>query len=92
MPFYFVEVTPEQSQAMEDQFFRKQYEKSKNMDEIAYHFREARIQRGLTQEEVARRAGTTQSAVSRFESGSRGASIDLAARLAKALGTQLKLG
>ena len=92
MPFYFVEVAPELTQAMEDRFFRKQYEKSLNMNEIAQCFRTARRQRGLTQEEVAVKAGTTQSAVSRFESASRGASIDLAARLARALDSQLTLG
>lgn len=92
MSFYFFEGSPEQAKAMEDQFFRRQYEKSMNMEEISKKFKAARKERGLTQEEVARRAGTTQSAVSRFESASRGASINLLARLAKALGSRVELG
>ncbi len=48
----------------------------------------ARVRRraGLTQAELAKRMGTTQSAVSRLESGGAGATVDLLERVAKAIG------
>jgi transcriptional regulator with XRE-family HTH domain len=53
----------------------------------------ARIATGLTQSEVAARAGTTQSAIARLESGARRHSPSIATlqRYAKALGYRVEL-
>ena len=52
---------------------------------------DARSRRGMTQTEIARRAGTTQSAIARFESGKSNPTLDFAARLSKAVGAKLEV-
>jgi predicted transcriptional regulator len=51
----------------------------------------ARIAAGLTQAEVAARAGTTQSAIARLEGGSVSPSIETLRKYAKAVGKRLKV-
>lgn len=46
----------------------------------------ARVQAGLTQEELARRLGTTQPAVARLESGTRLPTVETLQKLARVLG------
>lgn len=61
-----------------------------------YQFRRvligARIAAGLTQEELARSMGTTQSALSRLESGSQVPTLDTLCRLAAILGIDFTIG
>lgn len=52
---------------------------------------DARNKRGMTQAEIARRAGTTQSAIARFESGRTNPTLDFATRLSGALGAKLTI-
>jgi uncharacterized protein len=51
--------------------------------------REARTEAGLTQAEVARRAGVTQSVISAYESGDREPSLPTLVRLVEATGGEL---
>lgn len=51
--------------------------------------REARKRVGLTQRELAERAGTTQSAIARLESGGTAPSFDLVLRLVRLCGLDL---
>ncbi len=51
--------------------------------------REARERRGLTQQQLARRLGRTQSMVARWESGEHEFTLGTLARLAEALGCDL---
>ncbi len=53
--------------------------------------REARTQAGLTQHELARRAGTSQAAVARYEHGSVSPSVSTLERLLQAAGRRLEL-
>lgn len=53
--------------------------------------RQARLAAGLTQAELARRAGTSQPAVARYESGEVSPSVRTLERLLYALGRQLRL-
>lgn len=53
--------------------------------QIAARLREARRQRGLSQDELATAAGLKQSAVSHYESGRRTPSVEHLVRLAEAL-------
>jgi ribosome-binding protein aMBF1 (putative translation factor) len=50
-----------------------------------------RTRAGLTQTELARRMGTTQSSIARIESGGSLPTIDMLARLAHATGTPLRI-
>ena len=54
--------------------------------------REARRRAGLTQAELARRAGVPQSTVGRIESGARVPSTALTERLIRAAGFELRVG
>ena len=54
--------------------------------------RQARRRAGLTQVELAVRAGVTQSVISAYESGQRQPSIPALARLIEAAGFELTLG
>jgi transcriptional regulator with XRE-family HTH domain len=54
--------------------------------------REARLRAGLTQKELARRAGTSQSAIARWESGAVQPSLERLRELIRACGLELTLG
>ena len=54
--------------------------------------REARIRHGLSQERLARRAGTTQSAISRIEQGRISPTVQTLAELLRLMGEDLVLG
>jgi transcriptional regulator with XRE-family HTH domain len=58
----------------------------------AWLIREARLRAGWTQAQLAERAGTTQSAVARWESGRVRPSIETLARLVRACGLELRVG
>lgn len=53
--------------------------------------RSARLRHGLTQAELARRAGTTQTAISRLERGDRSPSVVTLGRLLLVMGEELDL-
>ncbi len=52
---------------------------------------DARNKKGMTQAEIARRAGTTQSAIARFEAGHTNPTLEFASRLSHALGAKLEI-
>jgi transcriptional regulator with XRE-family HTH domain len=54
--------------------------------------REARLRAGLTQKELARRAGTSQSAIARWESGAVVPSFERLRELVRACGLELTFG
>jgi transcriptional regulator with XRE-family HTH domain len=54
--------------------------------------RELRRQSGLTQAEIARRAGLTRSVVNAYERGQRQPGVDALARIAEAVGMRLEVG
>ena len=57
---------------------------------ISYLVREARKRAGLTQAELARRAGVARSTVGRIEAGTQMPSTDLAERLVRAAGFEIR--
>lgn len=59
--------------------------------ELAETVYRARESAGLTQAELARRMGTTQSAIAAIESGARTPTVDLLERLARACGARLTI-
>jgi transcriptional regulator with XRE-family HTH domain len=54
--------------------------------------REARLRAGLTQQQLARRAGTSQSAIARWESGAVLPSLERLRELIRACGLELTYG
>ncbi len=61
------------------------------MGAAAVLLREARRRAGLSQAELGRRAGVTQSVVSAYESGARQPSVPMLARLVAATGSELDM-
>lgn len=57
--------------------------------ELGRRVRELRVQQGMSQTELARRAGMTQPAVARFEAGGTVPTLPVLERLARALGAEL---
>lgn len=57
------------------------------MSTLAERLRAARTRKGLSQRELAQRAGMEQSQISRIEKGEKGASVENLAALARELGT-----
>ena len=73
---------------MKDPAFRDAYETLAPEFAVAHALIKARTDAGLTQAEVARRMGTTQSVVARLESGRTLPSIKTLFRYAEATGTK----
>jgi DNA-binding XRE family transcriptional regulator len=80
----------ERSEAYRDA--RDEYERIRALREIspiAAHLRERRFELGLTQEEVARAAGTSHSAVSRLEKGTHIPQLPTLQRIAAVIDEEL---
>ena len=75
-------------QWMQDTETREAYEAHAYEFEIARSLIEARSDAGLTQAEVAKRMGTTQSAIARIEGGSQLPSMKSVIRYATAIGAR----
>jgi len=75
-------------QWMQDTETREAYEARAYEFEIARSLIEARSDAGLTQAEVAKRMGTTQSAIARIEGGSQLPSMKSVIRYAAAIGAR----
>ncbi len=72
--------------------FRKEYEKADAEYAIVEALILARTNAKLSQAEVARRIGTTQSAIARLEAGNVAPTIQTLRRYAEATGTKLHIG
>ena len=71
--------------------FVREYEALEEEFALAHALIGARAQAGLTQEELAQRMGTTQSAIARMEGGKGRPSTSTLAKVAKATGTKLRV-
>lgn len=76
-----------EKRALEDPKLRVEY--AKLQPEFALI--RARIEKGLTQEDLAKRIGTKQSVISRLESGRANPSVAFLKKLAQALNTYLEI-
>ena len=76
---------------LKDPKYRREYDALEEEFEIAKAITAARAHAGLTQEELASRMGTSQSAIARLESGRSKPSTATLAKLAAATGTHLKI-
>ncbi len=78
-------------EAMRNPEFRKAYDALAPKYALINAMLDARNKKGMTQAEIARRAGTTQSAIARFESGRSNPTLEFATRLSRALGAKLEI-
>lgn len=75
---------------MTDKEYREEYEALEEFT-LAQAIIEARVRAGLTQEQLAERMATSQSAIARLESGRSIPSARTLTRFAKATGTRLRI-
>src|SRR3989344_783285 len=78
-------------ESLRDPKFKKAYDALKPKYDLIRAILDARIKRGVTQKEIARRAGTTQSAIARFESGVGNPTLDFLSRVSAAVGARLEV-
>ena len=76
---------------MRDPEFRKEYEKADEEFAVIEALIRARTKARLSQSEVAKRIGTTQSAVARLEGGGVSPSLSTLRKYAEATGTRLRV-
>ncbi len=76
---------------MEDPEFRKEYKRVDGKYELVEELVRARSEARLTQSELARRLGTTRSAVASLEGGLEPLSLAALRRYAEATGKRLKI-
>lgn len=76
---------------IKDSEYRKAHESLAPEFELVRALIHARVQAGLTQEQLAQRMETTQSVIARLESGRTQPSTQTLERLAVATGTRLKI-
>lgn len=81
-----------ESHARRSAAYRKTFERTLRQIDLAMLVREMRGAAGLTQAELARRAGTTQSVIARLEDAEyRGHSLSMLERIASACSVNLRL-
>ena len=76
---------------LEEEEFRNEYERLKPRYDIISQFIEARAEKNITQEELAKMVGTQKSNISRLESGTYNPSLDFLINVAKCLGKEIKV-
>jgi ribosome-binding protein aMBF1 (putative translation factor) len=78
-------------ESMKDPKFRKAYEALKPKYDLIRAILDARIKRGVTQAVLAKRVGTTQSAIARFESGQGNPTLEFLSKVSAAVGARLEV-
>lgn len=66
-----------------------QYDRLKPHYRIISQLIEARLRKGVTQEQLARKVGTKQSAIARLESGNANPSLDFLEKVTKAVDSEI---
>ena len=79
------------NELMQDEAFKKEYDKLRPRYEIISQIIEIRKEQNLTQEELAKRVGTQKSNISRLESGNYNPSLDFLIKVARSLGKELSV-
>lgn len=76
---------------LKDPEFRKEWERTEAAYQVTRELIRARIERKISQRELAKRAKTTQAVLSRIENMTVSPSIGLLQRIAQALGKNLEV-
>lgn len=69
----------------------KEYKRLEPRYQLISQLIESRLKKGLTQEQLAKRVGTKQSAIARLESGSSNPSVAFLEKIAEAIGSKLTI-
>ena len=72
--------------------YRRAHAAKESYREIAWLLSRYRVEHGITQEELARRVGTSYSQISRIESGRQRTSVETLVRISHALGLKMVVG
>ncbi len=80
-----------EKQALKNPKFKAEYEKLQPEFAVIRAVIEARMRKGVTQEELAEKIGTKQSVISRLESGRANPSVNFLKKLAQALNSHLEI-
>ncbi len=78
-------------ESMRDPKFKKEYDALQPKYDLIKAILDARLKKGVTQTELARRVGTTQSAIARFESGTANPTLDFLSKVSAAVGAKLEV-
>lgn len=76
-------------EALKDKEVKRLYDELKPEFDLIANVMQKRIEKGLTQRELAQKMGTKQSAISRFESGNYNPSLAFLQKIAQALESEL---
>jgi len=79
------------SERMKSSAFRKIWEEGEADYQLGRQIIQARIDKKISQRELAKRANTTQAVISRIESMNVSTSLQMATRIARALGKNLHI-
>lgn len=79
------------AEKLKDPEFRAGYEKVRQENEPLRAILRARVEKGMTQAQIAKKMGTTQSSIARVESGKSHPTIPFMQRLADALDMKLEV-
>ena len=79
------------NEMMQDEEFKKEYDKLRPRYEIISQIIEIRKEQNLTQEELAKRVGTQKSNISRLESGNYNPSLDFSVKVCEGMGRSLTI-
>ncbi len=76
---------------MKDEEFAKAYDLKQTLRVFIRNIRSARAEKGLTQKDLAKAVGTSQSVIARIEAGKQNVSYEMMYRLSAALGLRLQI-
>lgn len=76
---------------LKDPHFRAEYEKQQPEFAVVRAMIEARIRKGLTQEDLAQKVGTKQSVISRLERGRGNPTVSFLKKMADAFSSRLEI-
>lgn len=74
---------------LKDEQIAQEYKKLEPRYQLISELIKSRLKKGLSQEQLAERIGTKQSAIARIESGNANPSIEFLEKITKAMGSKL---
>lgn len=80
------------SEMMQNSEFKKEYDSLESEYDFIHQIISARIEKNMTQKQLAEKVGTKQSSIARLESGNYNPSLQFLQKVANALGKQLTFG
>ena len=86
-----IDFTQFKKELLKDKEVKKEFDRLEPEFSVIKAVLKARIEKGLTQNELAEKVGTKQSAIARLESGSANPSIGFLQKVAEALGADLQI-